>query len=437
MKMQTSINNRAKWISVKINLHQITKIIKQLLLISLVLIGIPGCGTKSKKQTNNTELPDYKVNLEVITKHWDGEFNWTQARVASIPGMGKNGQPRLIMTMQKWFVAHSDYYSGLYIMRSDDMGETWTEPTEQPALGWRYRKDSVIVGICDFTPGWHAPTGKLLALGHTVYYKKGSGQLLEQRPRSTAYAVYDPETDQWSPWKQIKLADEYKFFNSGSGCGQWLVKSDGNLLVPAYFKAKGDTTKCYSSTVFHCSFDGKELIYLQHGEELTLDEPRGVYEPSLTIFNGRYYLTLRNDKKAYITVSDDAMHWQPIKPWVFDNGQEIGSYNTQQHWAVHSDGLFLVYTRRDANNDHIPRSRAPLFMAAVDPERLIVLKETERLIIPERGVMMGNFGVSTINNDETWVTVGENMHPPENLHMGADGSVFAARIIWSSPNSIY
>ncbi len=66
-----------------------------------------------------------------------------------------------------------------------------------------------------------------------------------------------------------------------------------------------------------------------------------------------------------------------------------------------------------------------------------MLKETERLIIPERGVMMGNFGVSTINNDETWVTVGENMHPPENLHMGADGSVFAARIIWSSPNSIY
>ena len=405
-----------------------------MVLISLGLMVFSGCGTNNKKQANNIELPDYKVNLEVVAKHWDGEFNWTQARVASIPGMGKNGQPRLIMTMQKWFVAHSDYYSGLYTMRSDDMGETWTEPAEQPALGWRYRKDSVIVGICDFTPGWHAPTGKLLALGHTVYYKKGGGQLLEQRPRSTAYAVYDPESDLWSPWKQIKLPDEYKFFNSGSGCGQWLVKSDGSLLVPAYFKAKNDTSNCYSSTIFHCRFDGEQLTYDKHGEELSWKVPRGVYEPSLTVFRDRYYLTLRNDIKAYVTVSNDAMHWQPIKPWVFDNGQEIGSYNTQQHWAVHSDGLFLVYTRRGANNDHIPRSRAPLFMAAVDPERLIVLKETERLIIPERGVMMGNFGVSSINNEETWVTVGENMHPPENLDMGADGSVFAARIIWSKPD---
>ncbi len=426
-----------KAVSLRIYFRQIPIIFRKMVLISLGLMVFFGCGTNNKKQVNSIELPDYKVNLEVVTKHWDGEFNWTQARVASIPGMGKNGQPRLIMTMQKWFVAHSDYYSGLYTMRSDDMGATWTEPAEQPTLGWRYRKDSVIIGICDFTPGWHAPTGKLLALGHTVYYKKGGGQLLEQRPRSTAYAVYDPEKDQWSPWSQIIMPDEYKFFNSGSGCGQWLVQDDGTLLIPAYFKAKDDTSNCYSSTIFHCSFDGEELTYDKHGEELSWKVPRGVYEPSLTFFGDRYYLTLRNDIKAYVTVSDDAMHWQAIKPWVFDNGQEIGSYNTQQHWAVHKNGLFLVYTRRGADNDHIPRSRAPLFMAAVDPERLLVLKETEQLLIPERGVMMGNFGVSTINNEETWVTVGENMHPPENLHMGADGSVFAARIIWSSPNSIY
>jgi hypothetical protein len=258
---------------------------------------------------------------------------------------------------------------------------------------------------------------------------------MKNRPRSTAYAVYDPETDEWSAWKRIKVPDENKFYNSGSGCGQWLVKPDGGLLVPVYFKAKGDTTNCYSSTIFHCSFDGEELSYIKHGEELSLDEPRGVYEPSLTIFDSRYYLTLRNDKKAYVTASDDALHWQPIKPWTFDNGLEIGSYNTQQHWATHSEGLFLVYTRRDANNDHIPRSRAPLFMATVDPDRLLVQKKTERILIPERGVMMGNFGVANINNEETWVTVGKNMHPPENLNLSADGSVFAAHIYWLNPNN--
>ena len=135
-----------------------------------------------------------------------------------------------------------------------------------------------------------------------------------------------------------------------------------------------------------------------------------------------------------MTVSEDAFHWQPFKPWTFEDGSELGSYNTQQHWATHSDGLFLIYTRRDANNDHIPRSRAPLFIAQVDSEKLLVLKKTERILIPERGVMMGNFGVSNINEKETWLTVGENMHPPENLSRGADGSVFAARIFWSKPN---
>jgi len=403
-------------------------------LAAVMLTVMIACGTKDKKR-QEVEPLDYRVQLEVVTRHWDGVFNWTQARVAAIPGMGKDGRPRLIMTMQKWFVAHSDYYSGLYTMRSDDMGETWTGPTEQPPLGWRHGDGDVIIGICDFTPGWHEATHKLLALGHTVYYVRG-GKLLPNRPRSTAYTVYDPENDQWSPWKQLEMPDADKFYNAGSGCAQWLVKADGTLLIPAYFKGKNDTTRCYASTVLHCRFDGDEITYLEHGDELTLDSPRGVYEPSLTFYDGRYYLTLRNDDRAYVTVSDDAMHWQPIKPWTFDDGSELGSYNTQQHWAVHSDGLFLVYTRRGANNDHIPRSRAPLFMARVDPQRLVVLRQSERIIIPQRGVMMGNFGVSAINENETWVTVGENMYPPKNLDMGADGSVFAARIFWSRPNKL-
>jgi len=408
---------------------------KQLILTATVLTGIIACGSNDKEHQHNGEPLDYRVQLDVVAQHWDGVFNWTQARVAAIPGMGENGQPRLIMTMQKWFVAHSDYYSGLYTMRSDDMGETWTGPTEQPPLGWRHGQGDVVIGICDFTPGWHEPTRKLLALGHTVYYVKG-GKLLPNRPRSTAYAVYDPDADQWSPWKQLEMPDANKFYNAGSGCAQWLVKADGTLLIPAYFKGKDDTTRCYASTVLHCRFDGNEMTYIEHGDELTLDSPRGVYEPSLAFYNGRYYLTLRNDDRAYVTVSDDAMHWRPIKPWTFDDGTELGSYNTQQHWAVHSDGLFLVYTRRGADNDHIPRSRAPLFMARVDPEKLLVLRESERILIPERGVMMGNFGVATINEKETWVTVGENMYPPENLNQGADGSVFAARIFWSRPNKL-
>ena len=408
-----------------------TYVINILLVVALISCSSDG----NNNQQDNTDLID-SVKLEVITHHWDGVFNWSQARVAAIPGMEEQGRERILLTMQKWFVAHSDFYSGLYTMFSDDLGKNWTSPKEQPELGWKDLDNGIVVGICDIVPGWHSPTAKIIALGHTVYYLKNHKQLQQGRARSTAYAVYDPKTDQWQPWKQLEMPDKHKFFNSGSGCAQWLVKSDGTLLIPAYFKAQNDTTKCYSSTILHCKFDGKVLTYIEHGDELKWNEPRGVYEPSLTFFKGKYYLTLRNDKRGYVTVSNDAMHWQPIKPWTFDDGKELGSYNTQQHWVTHSKGLFLVYTRRGANNDHIPRSRAPLFIARVNPGNLFVIRDTEKVLIPERGVMMGNFGVSNINDRETWVTVGENMYPPKNLDQGANGSVFAARIFWTKPNKL-
>jgi hypothetical protein len=35
---------------------------------------------------------------------------------------------------------------------------------------------------------------------------------------------------------------------------------------------------------------------------------------------------------------------------VVDDGQELGSYNTQAHWLVPNNVLFLSYTRQGANN---------------------------------------------------------------------------------------
>jgi len=57
-------------------------------------------------------------------------------------------------------------------------------------------------------------------------------------------------------------------------------------------------------------------------------------------------------------------------------------------------------------------------------------------LMPERGVMLGNFGASAITKDESWVTdaefiVGDKPHP-----RGADGSVWTARVIWSKKNRL-
>src|SRR5690606_10927692 len=130
-------------------------------------------------------------------------------------------------------------------------------------------------------------------------------------------------------------------------------------------------------------------------------------------------------------------HFGPIEEWQFDDGSDLGNYNTQQHWVTHKDALYLVYTRRGANNDHVFRHRAPLFMAEVDRETLRVKRETECILVPERGARLGNFAVCEVSESEVWVTVAEWMQtnsphvviPPENP-FGADNSVYTAKIRW-------
>ncbi|MBC8115135.1 MAG: hypothetical protein H7062_12195, partial [Candidatus Saccharimonas sp.] len=225
-----------------------------------------------------------------------------------------------------------------------------------------------------------------------------------------------------------------KFFLVSPGCVQWLEQADGTLLIPAYFK--GPTGNDYTTTVLHCSFDGRQLKYLGHGDELTLTGGRGLYEPSLTRYRDQYYLTLRHDTAAYVTTSRDGLHFQPPKKWTFDDDQDLGSYNTQAHWLAHSDGLFLTYTRRGANNDHIARHRAPIFVAQVDPDKLQVLRRTEQPLLPERGVMLGNFGAAAITPGESWVTDSEYLISAQPHPKGADGTTWLGRVKWSLPNRL-
>ncbi len=401
------------------------------LVLLLALAGMPAAPRHAEAPP---APPAYDLTLDTVVQFWDGTYDWAQVWAGAIPGAGKDGQPAVVVTAQKENNKSDDYYYGVHTFRSDDMGGTWGAAEPHPELEPKTNADGTILGLCDFVSGWHAPTGKLLITGHTVRYANGR---LAPTPyaRSTAYAAYDPKTNRWTPWRQLELPDTDKFYNAGSGMCQRVTESDGTLLLPIYYKSKSeDRRECYSVTVLRCAFDGEILRYLEHGDELTHEVPRGLCEPSLTKFQGQYFLTLRNDVKGYVTSGTDGLHFEAMRPWTFDDGADLGSYNTMQHWVTHSSGLFLVYTRRGAGNDHVIRNRAPLFMAQVDPKRLCVLRATERILVPDRGASLGNFGVTTISERETWVTVNECMYSPECQKRGSDGSVFAAHIRWSTPN---
>lgn len=372
----------------------------------------------------------YELKLETITRGYDGKMCWVHPRAGAIPG----SPPQVVLTMQKLLLTGSDVFYALNHLSTSDLGRTWTQPVENTdTLGRREEPEGVIVAACDFTPKWHAKSGKLLGIGHTVRYS--DNKVIHERPRETCFSVYDPQHSTWTPWAVMPMPAGPKFYNAGAGSVQRVDLENGDILLPIYFKAKGE--KYYRVTVLRCSFDGSPLRYVEQGNDLSLESGRGVYEPSLIRCAGKFYLTLRNDTAGYVCVSDDGLHFSEPKRWNWSDGTDLGNYNTQQHWVAHKEHLYLVYTRKGANNDHVFRHRAPLFMAEVDKDTLTVKRETERILVPERGARLGNFGVCEVSENETWVTVAEWMQKngpdivikPDNTY-GADNSVYAARILW-------
>jgi len=370
--------------------------------------------------------PAYDLKLEAIHRGFDGRYCWVHARAGAIPGRA----PRVVLTMQKLLLTGSDVFYALNEMRTDDGGRRWSGPVEHATLGRRQEDGGVVAVVCDFTPAWHRKSGKLLGTGHVARYI-GDKLMPAPRPRQTAYSVYSEKARIWTAWRTMEMPDRVKYFSAGAGCTQRVDLENGYILLPLSFS---DGKRPSTSTVARCTFDGDVLRFVEHGSELTTDVPRGYGEPSLARFGGRYYLTLRNDVKGYVTSGADGLHFDTPKPWTWDDGTELGNYNTQQHWVTHSDALYLVYTRRGANNDHVFRHRAPLFMAQVDPERLCVLRATERILVPQRGARLGNFGVVTVSPRETWVTAAEWMQPRGCEKYGSDNSVWVARIRWRRLN---
>jgi len=190
-----------------------------------------------------------------------------------------------------------------------------------------------------------------------------------------------------------------------------------------------------------CSFDGDELKIKQVGPPLELKVGRGLLEPSITQFKGKFYLTIRaEDNHGYNSVSDDGLHYAEKKAWEWDDGKPVLMSTTQQHWLTHSDGLFLVYTRKDASNTGVLRWRSPLWVAQVDPEKRCLIRSTERVALPLVGdgvkdpnnvALMGNFNITNISRDESWVTVGEWLP-----RQGAKGDLLLGRIRWNRPNRL-
>jgi hypothetical protein len=341
---------------------------------------------------------------------------------------------KLFMTLQT--ISGSDYFGPVQSSVSLDKGQSWTKTEFISGMGWIPVADGIEEGICDVVPDYHPFTGKILAIGHNVYYKGGRlydslGDFHpENGPRLKRFPVYTVCNDagQWSGTRRKLEFPEFENYGIYScNCSQKVILSNGKMLIPITF---GD--HCRSVTSFLCDFDGESLSVVKRGNILKNNVGRGLLEPSMTEYAGKYYMTIRaEDERGYVSTSNDGLNWQDIKTWQWDDGEPLFMSTTQQHWLTLGEKLYLIYTRKSEGNAKVMRWRSPLWISEVDREKLCLKRHSEQVVFPMRGKpdqpetvpLMGNFHPLAILENEAIVTVGE-MLP----HCGYKGNTLLARL---------
>ena len=345
----------------------------------------------------------------------------------------KNG--RIIVTTQPLRLSGSDIFYRMHKIVSYDGGKTWSDITPCEFLDRRKNDDGTEMCLSDATPMYHKKTGAFLLTGHAVIYKDDEIAPAPQK-RHILYSVFDEEKQDFDGISELKLLTD-EFFEEGSGCSQCYELPDGDVLIPFYGKdlegARDPWHSCSKVAVLRCGFDGKTLTVKEMGNVLSVDVPRGLGEPSIVKAGNEFLLCLRNDESGFVAKSADGLHFEKPVELCFDNGKNAGNYNTQQHWIRGRDKAYLVYTRRAENNGHVFRHRAPLFMAEFDAEKMCLVKNTEVIVVPERGARLGNFGCFNASEDEAYVIAAEWMQSDSGeweacAKYGSDNSIFVTKI---------
>ena len=405
------------------------------LLIILLLFGATTHGPATAQADDKPLIES--ISKETLWSNRDGKSRtWFHPRACMLPG--PDGRPIALMNLQE--IGGSDYFGQVHWSMSDDLGRTWSEPQPIAALGRDQipgRADDLRAAVCDVTPQYHPQTGTVIALGHVVFYKGAYFARKEQLARYPVYVTRSKDGT-WSSRRILEWDDPRGAHIYSNNCGQRVILPNGDVQMSFTFGPKAEHRMVAG---VHATFDGSHLKVKEVGPPLLNPQGRGLLEPSVTRFKDHFWLTIRaEDNRGYVSVSGDGLNWEDKRAWAWDDGTPLDMSTTQQHWLTHSDGLFLVYTRKDKSNTGVIRWRSPLWVAQVDTKKRCLIRSTERVVLPlvgdgvndpDRVALMGNFDVTNVSPDESWVTVGEWM--PRN---GYRGDVLLARIKWSKPNRL-
>ena len=342
------------------------------------------------------------------------------------PTIAFDGKGTALLAFQRLLLSGTDVFYGQFMSKSVDGGRTWSTPVEMVALkdtqenGYRVARYGTV--------RYSGKNGRWFALGTAQLYlddKRPFQKYVDGRPYcSPLYISVDVGQGVFTGYKTLPFPEPYEM---AMPFGQALECDDGTLLVPFYYRPVGGCRQSRVITVRY-AFDGDGLRIVESGTPIARDDlARGLGEPSLARLGGKVYLTLRSDEMGMWCESEDGLSFTAPRPWTWTDGKAIGNKNTQQHWIGCEGGLFLAYTREDATNSHVFRNRAPIFMSRFDPAAGGLVRETERVLVPELGARLGNFCVAH-EGREAWLVVAEWMQPKGCERFGADNSIWLVKV---------
>ena len=343
------------------------------------------------------------------------------------PSVAFDGERTALLTYQMLNLGGSDVFSGQYLSKSTDGGETWSTPVKIPESADVYERG---LRVARYVNVYYLAGGRRwTAMGSATMY--GADDRPYQRYEDGKPYCYpvQADVDVKSGWITNYRLMPFPFeYELAMRFGQVVECENGEALMPFYYRPVGAGKKGRAVVVrYRAGKDGWEVV--RAGTPVVDDSlVRGVGEPSIVKFKGRCYMTLRSNEYGMYAESEDGLDYsKPIK-WVWADGKPIGNANTQQHWVTVGDRLYLAYTRVTPTNGYVFRNRAPIFIAEFDPARHCLLRETEQTIVPERGARLGNFVVAPGRAGESWLVTAEWMQPKGCERRGSDNSLWLVMI---------
>lgn len=363
----------------------------------------------------------------------NSKFTFTREKI--LPGFdGKQCKvyPSLVKTEKNFFITYqmldlsgSDVFHDQYVLKSNDGGITFQQCEKLQKFETNKNGIRTIFSLTtDYYSQYHK---KWFHFGRTTNYENDEHPILINglAPGEAQYIFRDVETGQYigSP---TSLPLPFDYINA-TPHSQVIEFENGDFLLTFYI-ATEDENKAKSLSVRY-RYEDDKLSIVKAGTPLSYQQAaRGLDEPSMAELDNKYYVTLRTDEQGLLAVSDNGFDFAEPMPWKWDDGSILENYNTMQRWIRYKDALYLAYTRKGANNDHVFRHRAPIFMARFDEKNLCLVKETEVILVPELGARLGNFTVTDISDNEFWLLTAEWMQPIGCEKYGSDNSIWIAKI---------